>query len=202
MRAPLSTASEQFRARFRGAFAGARLSLAALAVLGLCSGAAAEPAGTQPGTKSGPKSSASRHGRRTGLSLPRFVSLRADEVNVRTGPGKRYPILWTFRRLHLPVEIIAEFDIWRKIRDWEGAEGWLHQAALARRRTILVTGQIRTLRRKASPDARALAHLEPGVTGRLLECRGAWCRVKVKRLRGWLKRGDFYGTYARERIVR
>lgn len=178
--------------------AGARHWLGALAVLGLCAGAAAEQTSTQPDTKAGND----RHGRRTGLSLPRFVSLRADEVNVRTGPGKRYPILWTFRRLHLPVEIIAEYDVWRKIRDWEGAEGWLHQAALARRRTVLVTGNIRTLRGKASPDARALAHLEPGVTGRLLECRGAWCRVEVKRLRGWLRRGDFYGSYARERIIR
>ena len=79
--------------------------------------------------------------------VQRFVSLRADEVNVRAGPGVRYPVKWVFVRKLMPVEVIAEFDTWRKIRDWEGAEGWVHRAMLSGRRSIVVTGKVATLRR-------------------------------------------------------
>ena len=67
----------------------------------------------------------------TGLALPRFVSLRADEVNLRTGPGVQYPVDWVYLRQHLPVQIIAEFDTWRKIRDWQGTQGWVHQSMVS-----------------------------------------------------------------------
>src|SRR5271165_7115035 len=85
----------------------------------------------------------------SGLPLPRFVSLRSDEVNLRTGPGARYPVDWIYTRRDLPVEVIAEFEAWRKIRDWQGAEGWVHQSMLAARRMIVVTGQQRRLRADA-----------------------------------------------------
>ncbi len=75
----------------------------------------------------------------TGLPLPRYVSLRAEEVNMRTGPGVRYPVDWVYKRRNLPVEIIAEFGTWRKIRDVEGAQGWIHQSMLSNRRTFSVT---------------------------------------------------------------
>jgi SH3-like domain-containing protein len=79
--------------------------------------------------------------------LPRFVSLRASEVNLRTGPGIRYPIEWVFKRRDLPVEVVDEFESWRRIRDWEGTLGWVHQSMLRGRRTALVTGEPRVLRR-------------------------------------------------------
>ena len=82
----------------------------------------------------------SQAGRSTGLPVPRFVSLGADRVNVRFGPGKQYPINWVFARKDLPVEIVAEFDTWRKIRDFDGEEGWIHSSLLSSRRTIMVTG--------------------------------------------------------------
>ena len=85
----------------------------------------------------------SQAGRSTGLPLPRFVSLAADRVNVRFGPGKQYPVNWVFARKGLPVEIIAEFDTWRKIRDYDGEEGWIHSSLLSSRRTIMVTGEVR-----------------------------------------------------------
>ena len=75
----------------------------------------------------------------SGLSLPRFISLRADRVNMRTGPGGQYPIEWLYRRRSLPVEVIAEYKNWRKIRDWQGTQGWVHQSMLSRHRTIIVT---------------------------------------------------------------
>ncbi len=132
--------------------------------------------------------------------IPRFLSLRADTVNVRAGPGVRYPVQWVYKRRSLPVEVIAEFDTWRKIRDFEGTEGWVHQNMLSGRRTTIVTETVRTLRREAKNGAAAVARLEPGVLGRLLECEGEWCRVEVAGLKGWLKRGEIWGVYPDESI--
>jgi len=132
--------------------------------------------------------------------LPRFVSLRSDEINVRTGPGERYPIQWVLRRRFMPVEIIAEFEIWRRIRDWEGAIGWVHQRTLSGRRSIIVTGRIRTLRRRPRSDAPSVARAEPRIVGRLLSCRKSWCRVDIQGRRGWLRRRAFWGVYPKELI--
>ena len=139
----------------------------------------------------------------TGLPLPRFVSLRADEVNLRTGPGVQYPIDWVYRRRHLPVEIIAEYDTWRKVRDWQGTEGWVHQSMLSNERTVVVTGKLRTLRHKSDTTARSVAHAEAGVIARLLECPDAstWCRVEVDGFEGWFRRVEFWGVY-RDEVVR
>lgn len=139
-------------------------------------------------------------GAETGLPVPRFVSLAAGEVNVRTGPGTKYPIQWVFRRKGLPVEIIQEFEHWRRVRDWEGAAGWVHQSTLSGRRMALVTGAPRTLRDRPDKGAPAVAHAEPGVVGRLLECAGDWCRVDLDGYRGWLLRDHFWGTYPGERL--
>lgn len=136
----------------------------------------------------------------TGLPLPRFASLRADEVNVRTGPGPRYPVEWVFVRRSMPVEIVAEFDTWRRIRDWQGTEGWAHKSMLSGRRTIMIQGDVRTLRREATEDSPAVARAEPGVVGRIDSCDGAWCRVEISGFEGWLKRDEFWGAYPDERI--
>ncbi|HKH69397.1 MAG TPA: SH3 domain-containing protein, partial [Reyranella sp.] len=80
--------------------------------------------------QAGDKSAAAQQRKGSGLPIPRFASLRSDEVNVRTGPGPRYPIDWVFKRKAMPVEIVAEFENWRKIRDWQGASGWVHQSLL------------------------------------------------------------------------
>ncbi len=132
-------------------------------------------------------------GRSTGLPVPRFVSLKRDEVNVRFGPGKQYPINWVFTRRGIPVEVVAEFDNWRKIRDHEGVEGWINAGLLDGQRTLLVQGTIRDLKRTASTQARVLLRAEPGVIGKLFECRESWCRVEIEGRRGWLQRGDFWG---------
>lgn len=135
-------------------------------------------------------------GRSTGLPVPRFVSLDPNqaEVNVRFGPGQQYPINWVFTRAGVPLEIVAEFDNWRKIKDYEGAEGWISARLLSGRRTILIQGTERELKRTAGGDARVLLRAEPGVIGQLLECQDSWCRVEIEGQRGWLQRGDFWGT--------
>lgn len=127
-------------------------------------------------------------------AVPRFVSLKADEVNVRVGPGKRYPLKWTYVVSGVPVQIIAEWDNWRKIRDWEGEEGWVHSAMLSAKRTVIVTGEKRTLFRRADADSPPVVRLRPGIIGNVEDCIDGWCRVEVRNYRGWLKRGDFWGV--------
>lgn len=136
----------------------------------------------------------------SGLPVPRFVSLRSAEVNWRTGPGVRYPVNWVYSRKDMPVEIIAEFEAWRKIRDWQGTEGWVHQSMLSGRRHIVVTGANRKLRRDGEDGAAVTALVEPGVVGRLLQCprTKVMCKVEVDGTQGWLKREEFWGVYPAE----
>src|SRR5260221_13479043 len=138
------------------------------------------------------------HAAESSLPVPRFVSLRSDEVNVRTGPGVRYPIDWVFTRKTMPVQVLAEVETWRKIRDFQGTEGWVHQSMLNGRRTALITGTIRNLRRRNAPDAATVATIEPGVIGALLECHDAWCRLDVGGQKGWLQRDEFWGVLPTE----
>jgi SH3-like domain-containing protein len=141
-------------------------------------------------------------GETSGLPLPRFVSLRSDEVNLRTGPGQRYPIDWIYARKDLPVEVIAEFEAWRKIRDWQGTEGWVHQSMLSGRRMMVVIGAQRQLRGSDGDSADVVAVVEPGVLGRLLQCprNRDYCRVDVGQTQGWFKRDEIWGVYKGEWI--
>ena len=133
------------------------------------------------------------------LPVPRFVSLRSDEVNVRTGPGIRYPIDWVFLKKTMPVEVLAEVDTWRKIRSLDGTEGWVHQSMLTGRRTAIVIGsETHALYKRNDPNTPTVALLEPGVIGSLLECRDAWCRLEVGGQKGWLLRDQLWGVLPAE----
>lgn len=130
------------------------------------------------------------------LPLPRFVSLKASEVNLRAGPGESYPVEWVYTRKGLPVEIIAEYDQWRKVRDSEGTVGWVHQVMLSGLRTVLVGGAtVRTAFGEPSADARAVFRAEPGVQGSFLYCEPGWCRIEVSGTKGWLPMADLWGVY-------
>lgn len=135
-----------------------------------------------------------------GLPVPRFVTLRSDEVNLRTGPGERYPIDWVLTKKGLPVEVLAEYDVWRKIRDAQGSEGWVHERMITGSRNVVIAGQLRTLHADADPSSPPVARAEAGVIARLLECRGAWCRVEAQGIKGWLKRGEVWGVYPDEAV--
>jgi len=132
--------------------------------------------------------------------VPYFVSLGSGEVNLRTGPGVRYPIDWVYQRRTLPVEVIGVFDHWRQIRDWQGTEGWVHQNMLSSRRTLIVTGDNRTLRSEPKAEAPPIAEVAPGVLGEIRGCTGDWCEVEVAGRTGWLPREAFWGTYPAEAI--
>jgi SH3-like domain-containing protein len=142
-------------------------------------------------------------GSSTGLPLPRFVSLRADAVNLRVGPGDQYPIAWVYHRVGLPVEVLREFDVWRLVVDSDGTKGWMHEATLVGTRHFIINGQSAvTLFRSASTDANPAAQLMPGVIGLIERCDagGDWCRVRVDHLGGWLERSEFWGTLPDEQI--
>jgi SH3-like domain-containing protein len=147
-----------------------------------------------------PGNAAAQVGRATGLPLPRFVSLSADEVNLRFGPGEDHPIAWILTRDGLPVEIVEEFDTWRQVRLHDGETGWIHSSLLSSRRTILVTGEIRALRQSPDPEARIVLRAEPGVIGDLLDCNEGWCRIEIAGRRGWLPRDHFWGTLPNETL--
>ena len=131
----------------------------------------------------------------SGLQLPRFVSLSSDQANLRTGPGERYPILWIYVRADLPLEITAEFENWRRIRDVDGTTGWIHSALLAGKRTALISGQIRTFYDQPSYTAKPVLRAEPGVLAEINECDGSWCRVEIRGREGWINAEHFWGSY-------
>jgi SH3-like domain-containing protein len=132
--------------------------------------------------------------------VPRFSSLRYERVNVRVGPGPNFPIEWVFVRRAMPVEVVEEYETWRKIRDWQGTEGWVRENSLAPRRTALVTGSVRLLYRNQGDPSEAVAQVEPGAIGQLLSCDSVWCRLDFAGKRGYLKQGEFWGTYPNETV--
>ncbi len=138
----------------------------------------------------------------TGLPLPRFAALKSDEVYLRVGPGTRYPIDWVYKRRDLPMEILREFENWRLVQDHDGVKGWVHQATLTGRRAVLVVGEAQTVRADANDTASPVAHVQPGVVGRLRGCEAhaAWCQVQFGDLRGWLKRTGFWGIEPDEAV--
>lgn len=129
---------------------------------------------------------------------PEFESLRWDKVNLRAGPGDQYPIRWVLTRKGMPVEIIDRYDLWRKIRDWQGSVGWVHERMLMGNRTVIVTGATHALHAAPSEKARPVARAEPGVVGRLLSCGGAWCRIDAQGVKGWIERRSIFGVTATE----
>lgn len=148
----------------------------------------------------------------SGLPLPRFVSVAASPVNVRVGPGTNYAIAWTFIKPSLPVEIVQEFDTWRKIRDHDGEEGWIHGSLLSGERTALVLpwaqeGQT-AMRESASPAARVLAWLTPGLLVHVSRCDGTMCQARLshqsagrnRTFSGYIAQGDLWGVYADEKF--
>ena len=141
-------------------------------------------------------------GATTGLPLPRFAALRTDDVNLRTGPGTRYPIEWVYKRRYLPVQIEREFDNWRLVRMPDGSRGWVHQATLTGRRSFDVEQQDATLRAEPREAARAVAVLKPGVVGRIRSCAAGsdWCRVQVGSYGGYLRRGEIWGVLPSEAL--
>ena len=141
----------------------------------------------------------------SGLGLPRFVSLKSDKVNVRKGPSTDQAIVWVFNRAGLPVEVIAESENWRRVRDSEGADGWVLHSLLSGRRTILIApwskDQVSVpLYTRKSTSGGAAAALEPGVLGNVSNCDGEWCQISVDDYSGYVEQDKLWGVYKGEEI--
>jgi SH3-like domain-containing protein len=144
-------------------------------------------------------------GNGSGLRLPRFVSLKSDKVNVRGGPNKDQNVTWVYTRTGLPVEITAEFENWRRIRDWEGAEGWVYHSLLSGRRTGLIAAKPKTdepvpIYSNADNQSAVVARLEAGVLGTVKRCDGQWCRVTGNGFDGWVQQDRLWGVYPNEKV--
>ncbi len=135
-----------------------------------------------------------------GDKLPRFASLRSDEVNLRVGPGETYPIEWVYKRKDLPVEIIEEFQNWRQIEDWQGSKGWVLNRLLIDKRDVIVEGAVRPLHGRPDLASPIVARAEPGVVARLLECGGSWCRIEAGGYSGWVQRSEVWGVLPGETL--
>jgi len=130
-----------------------------------------------------------------GLKVPRFVSLHSDKVNLRTGPGRQYPIEWVLTRKDLPVEIVAQFEHWRRIQTADGTNGWVQEHMVGAKRTVIVNpGEVRPVYQLADPSSVVVARAAPGALARLLECRAAMCRVEADSISGWMRRADIWGV--------
>jgi SH3-like domain-containing protein len=175
------------------------VGIAAALALMLATGGEGRAAGEGAKPEGGEASS------KAALPLPRFVSLKSDKVNVRRGPSTDQAIVWVFSRAGLPVEIIAESENWRRVRDSEGADGWVFHSLLSARRTALVAPWTKgedsvPLYNSKSTNARAVAALQAGVLGNILSCDGEWCNVSVEDYSGYVQQDKLWGVYRGEEV--
>ncbi|MEM9247072.1 MAG: SH3 domain-containing protein [Pseudomonadota bacterium] len=134
----------------------------------------------------------------TNLPLPRYVSLKSDEGNARRGPALSHRIDWVYKRRAMPLQITAEFGHWRRVRDREGAGGWIHYALLSGVRTVLVEEDMVAMRQQPHEDARVSARAEAGVVARLGSCLPDWCRIHAGGERGWVRKSALWGVFPNE----
>jgi SH3-like domain-containing protein len=142
----------------------------------------------------------------SGLPLPRFVTLKSKRVNLRIGPGTDYAASWMYLKAGLPVEIIQEYDNWRRIRDADGTEGWVNQSLLSSRRAAIAAPWMKgkgksayvNMRREPQASATIAAKLEPGVMINIAECNGDWCHADTDGVEGWVPQSEVWGAYPGE----
>jgi SH3-like domain-containing protein len=143
-------------------------------------------------------------GQSTGLPIPRYVSLKSDRVNLREGPSKDHRTSWVFQRAGLPVEITAEFENWRRIRDAEGTEGWVLQSLLSGKRTALVApwkrGDVFPIFAKPIEGVGVAAKLQSGVQGSIRKCDGTWCRISGDGYDGFIQQSVLWGVYPGDKL--
>lgn len=179
--------------------AGVALALALAAGLGpqTPARAAAEP---DPAAAAAPAQNA-EVGPVTGMPIPRFVSMRAENANARRGPSLDHKVDWTFVRRGMPLEVTGEYGNWRRVRDADGAGGWVHHTLLSGVRTVLVGGDAPSaLRAEPSDTAIIRAFAEPGVVARLEHCKGDWCELSADGVSGWARRAGLWGVRPEETI--
>ena len=131
----------------------------------------------------------------TGLPVPRFVTLKSKKVNLRVGPGQDYAVSWRYLKSGVPVEITQEYENWRRIRDADGAEGWVFHSLLSGDRSV-------SMRADGGDAGRVVAKLQPGVVVKLDKCNGEWCHAEAKDVEGWVNQAEIWGAYPGEAFTK
>ncbi len=143
-------------------------------------------------------------GTASGLPVPRFVSLKADKVNMHIGPAKTYETKWVYQRAGLPVEITAEFENWRRIRDADGTEGWVYHSLLSGRRTGMVIAksaeELVPVHEKPDVESAVTAMLERGVVAAVKRCSDGWCSINGRGFEGRIQQVRLWGVYPNEKV--
>ncbi len=152
------------------------------------------------GAKAANQGAKPKHPGASGLATPRFVSLTAEKVHMRAGPGVRYPITWVYKRPGTPFMVMAEHEYWRKVQDMEGAEGWIHRSLLSGRRTAVIRAGITELRKLPDATSPIVLRAEAGVIGKLLACTKSWCQLDLKDTNAWLPRAAIFGALPNEQF--
>jgi SH3-like domain-containing protein len=127
-------------------------------------------------------------------ALPYWASIASGQAMMRTGPERTYPGIWLYQRRDLPVKVLQVLGDWRRVREQDGTTGWMLSTLLSKRRTGIVTGEVRTVRQEPSSGARMLWRVEPGAVGRLGGCDGQWCRISFGERTGYLEQSALWGT--------
>lgn len=146
----------------------------------------------------------------TGLPVPRFVTLKAKKINLRVGPGQDYAVSWRYLKSGLPVEVTQEYENWRRIRDADGAEGWVFHSLLSGDRSAIAAPWMRdkgkdvfvNMRTDAGNNGQVVAKLQPGVVVKLDECNGEWCHAEAKDIEGWVSQAEIWGAYPGEAFTK
>jgi SH3-like domain-containing protein len=125
---------------------------------------------------------------------PYWVSIKAGEARMRTGPGTDYPVKWVYKRQYLPLKVVTVYEDWRKVEDPDGDQGWMHRSLISPNRTALVIGTgLAALRDTPDPTARIAWRVEPGVVGRIDDCQKSWCRLDVLGRTGYIEADRLWG---------
>lgn len=158
-------------------------------------------------------SSASNVGKETGLPIPRFVVLKFNESNLRSGPSSKHKISWVYKKKNYPLEVIAEFEHWRKVRDIDGVEGWLNENQITGKHSgiIIKTNMYQEknryklknnegiIFRNPSEISYPIAKIEIGSVVKILHCRESWCQIITDtKLKGWYQKENLWGVYKHE----
>ncbi len=139
-------------------------------------------------------------GPETNRPLPRYVSLKASEANVRRGPSLSHRIDWVFQRKGMPLQVIAEYGHWRRVIDRDGQGGWVHYTMLTGARTVIVEEDRLMLRARANTEARETAELQVDVVARVRSCEAGWCEIAAGGYKGWAPKTVLWGVDAGEVI--
>ena len=139
-----------------------------------------------------------QRGQVTNLPIPRYVSLKANEANARRGPSLSHKIDWIYKRQNMPLEIYAEYENWRRVRDFEGLGGWVHYTLLSGKRYVLIKNELLEMRLLPSMESQVIAKVPQFNIANLDKCNKDWCRIIDNGYKGWVPKSEIWGVYNNE----